>query len=156
MIQTIVSSVEAKVMPKLPTLVNVTETMDLSASSDEEEDMIYTINDLLMERARTIPEEPLVGYPASARGAGDYVYYNAKDLNRFADGAAKTLIDQGLPTNVTVTPKPCTHLWANHSFRILRMTARLWPCSAHQILTMSSRSSVCLAWDMAFFFSQLD
>ncbi|TVY93810.1 Adenylate-forming reductase [Lachnellula willkommii] len=103
MIQTILSSVEAKSTPKLPTLVNVTERVDSPTSSDKHEDIVYTINDLLLERARTIPEEPLVGYPASTRGTDDYVYYNAKDLNRFADGAAKSLNDQGLPPNSSET-----------------------------------------------------
>jgi len=100
MIQTIISTVEAKVMPKLPTLVKVTEHVDSPASINKHEDVVYTINDLLLERARTIPEEPLVGYPASTRGTDDYVYYNAKDLNRFANAAAKSLNDQGLPINV--------------------------------------------------------
>jgi acyl-CoA synthetase (AMP-forming)/AMP-acid ligase II len=116
MIQTIVSSTGAKVAPKLHTVVNVTETMDSSAS-DEQEDIVYTINDLLLERARTIPEEPLVGYPASTRGTDNYVYYNAKDLNRFADEAAKSLIEQGLPTNVSFLKPIYSVLWTNQHFQ---------------------------------------
>jgi len=101
MIQPIASSVEVKDVSKLPTAVDVVEIIDSSSSADEQENIIYTITDLLLERARTIPEEPLVGYPASTRGSDNYAYYTAKDLNRFADGATKILTDQGLSTNVS-------------------------------------------------------
>ncbi|TVY83631.1 Non-canonical non-ribosomal peptide synthetase FUB8 [Lachnellula suecica] len=91
--QTIVSSVEVKE----PSMIAAIGAAHSSSSVDGQEDIIYTINDLLLERTRSIPDEPLVGYPASTRGSNDYVYYTAKDLDRFADGAVKSLIDQGLP-----------------------------------------------------------
>jgi hypothetical protein len=84
-------------------MVDVVETVENVESSipvKEQDDVIYTINDLLLDRTKKIPDEPLVGYPASTRGAGDYVYYTAKDLDRFADGALENLTKQGLPAYV--------------------------------------------------------
>jgi acyl-CoA synthetase (AMP-forming)/AMP-acid ligase II len=106
MIQTIVCTPAVIAEEKVPAVVNIIETVesvDSSSSSispDEQNDAIDTINDLLLDRLKKIPEEPLVGYPASTRGAGDYVYYTAKDLDRFTDCAVYDLIAQGLKINV--------------------------------------------------------
>lgn len=62
---------------------------------------IYTINDLLVQRARSMPDVRLLAYPATARGVDDYLHYTARDLDRFADEAAKKYIDMG------ITPKVC-------------------------------------------------
>jgi len=64
------------------------------------EDDIYTIDDLIINRASIFPDKPVVGYPASPRGKADYVYYSNKDLDRFADEAAKHLLSVGLPAKV--------------------------------------------------------
>lgn len=63
-------------------------------------DKIYTIDDLIVNRASTAPNEPVLGYPASPRGKDDYVYYSNKDLDQFADEAAKYLLTAGLPAKV--------------------------------------------------------
>jgi hypothetical protein len=63
---------------------------------------ISTINELLINRADTIPDTPLVAYPASARGSRDYVNYTAKDLDRFADEAAIKLTALGLQLQVRI------------------------------------------------------
>ena len=55
-----------------------------------------TIDDLLLSRCRTIPDVPLVAYPATARGKADYAHYTATDLDRFADEGAKRYISMGL------------------------------------------------------------
>lgn len=74
--------------------------MDSSCSSaDEAEDAIFTLNDLLVQRARDLPDAPLVGYPE--QGAAQYSYYSATDLIRFGEGAAKNLVTQGLVEHVS-------------------------------------------------------
>jgi hypothetical protein len=156
MIQTIVCTPAVIAEEKVPAVVNIIETVesvDSSSSSispDEQNDAIDTINDLLLDRLKKIPEEPLVGYPASTRGAGDYVYYTAKDLDRFTDCAVYDLIAQGLKINVrTHHIKIINHI-LTVIFRIPRRT-RLLPFLVHQIWTMSLRYLLSLEWDMGFF-----
>jgi acyl-CoA synthetase (AMP-forming)/AMP-acid ligase II len=84
---------------KLETVVSIVESVN--SCSDEQDDVIYSIDDLLLQRMRTIPDEPLVGYPAAIRGGSDYVYYTATDLHRFADESTKFLTKQGLHSNVS-------------------------------------------------------
>jgi len=107
MIQTVLETSVVREESKVPIVVNHVETVDeiipVAAVEEQEDETIYTINDLLLERKKTIPESPLLGYPASTRGSGDYVYYTATDLDRFTDGAVKVLCDQGLPPNVRST-----------------------------------------------------
>jgi hypothetical protein len=100
MIQTMVSGVEVEARSTFPPSMKMGGIVDHSSIDDEKQHAIHTINDLLLERATTIPDQPLVGYPASTRGADDYVYYSAKDLDRFANGAVQSLNDQGLPIHV--------------------------------------------------------
>ena len=89
--------------PTLKGMVEDVEALESPiTSSDEQEDSIYCINDLLLQRARTNPNDPFVGYPTSGRGAGDYAYYSPKDLSRFADGAADNMVKQGLPDPVRI------------------------------------------------------
>lgn len=57
---------------------------------------LYTINDVLLKLVRQSPEEPLVGYPKSSHGVSDYVYYSARDIDRFTNGAVSVLNDAGL------------------------------------------------------------
>lgn len=140
---------------KPESVVNVAEAMD--SSSDEQDDAIYSINDLLLERTRMIPDEPLVGYPATARGGSDYVYHTAMDLHRFADEAAKDLNKQGLPANVSFSALTTIHSDPTNIVRIpLRPKTRLSLSSVHPTWTMSPRYSPFLVWDMGSFCSQLD
>lgn len=62
---------------------------------------INTINDFLLSRVESNGDAPLVGYPATARGKDDYVYYTAKDLDRFADEAAWNYSRAGLVPEVS-------------------------------------------------------
>jgi acyl-CoA synthetase (AMP-forming)/AMP-acid ligase II len=96
---------------KLETVVSVVESVN--SSSDERDGVIYSIDDLLLQRMRTIPDEPLVGHPATVRGGSEYVYYTAKDLHRFADEAAKFLTKQGLHLNVSSYSFPLVAAKAN-------------------------------------------
>lgn len=61
---------------------------------------IYTVNDLLLERKRLVPNVPLLAYPRSPKGVDDYDHYTATDLDRFADEAARLYISLGLPPKV--------------------------------------------------------
>jgi hypothetical protein len=63
---------------------------------------LYTIDDLIVDRASTSPNAPVLGYPASARGCADYVYYSNSDLDRFTDEVARNLISLGLHSNVRI------------------------------------------------------
>ncbi|CRG85128.1 L-aminoadipate-semialdehyde dehydrogenase [Talaromyces islandicus] len=56
----------------------------------------YIIDDVLRSLVRDAPDEPLVGYPKSAHGVIDYVYYTPRDLDRFANGAVKEYKRAGL------------------------------------------------------------
>ncbi|OKL61788.1 hypothetical protein UA08_02211 [Talaromyces atroroseus] len=56
----------------------------------------YIIDDVLRDLVRNAPDEPLVGYPKSAHGVTDYVYYTPCDLDRFANGAVKEYKRAGL------------------------------------------------------------
>jgi hypothetical protein len=64
------------------------------------EAMLYTVNDLLVQKALSSPNVPLLAYPASPKGRDDYVHYTARDLDRFADEAVRTYIAMGLPIKV--------------------------------------------------------
>lgn len=64
---------------------------------------VHTIDDVLIERCRTIPNVPLVGYPSSSQTAENYTYYTAKDLSNFADGAVDDLLQQGFKQVRNVT-----------------------------------------------------
>lgn len=63
---------------------------------------IYTIDDLLFNRSQTIPDVPLIAYPATSRGRADYVRYTAKDLDRFANHGAMKYTSMGLVRTVRV------------------------------------------------------
>lgn len=111
MIETLLSSNVLHTIPKWKGKAEEVEEVEevteidtyLNPSVDlTQQAVVYTLNDLLLERARTIPDEPFVGYPSSPWSAGDYVYYTPKDLSRFADGSARCLVEQGLPNYVSI------------------------------------------------------
>ena len=60
----------------------------------------FTVNDLLVQKALSSPDLPLLAYPGSLKGIDDYVHYTARDLDRFADEAAKAYIAMGVPVKV--------------------------------------------------------
>lgn len=96
-----IETISIKELPKWQPATSEPELSPLESScssADEAEDAIFTLNDLLLQRARDLPDAPLVGYPE--RGASQYTYYSATDLLRFGEGAAKDLVAQGLPEHV--------------------------------------------------------
>ncbi|KAK7222781.1 hypothetical protein V2G26_010784 [Clonostachys chloroleuca] len=62
----------------------------------QREEQINSINDFILHQARTIPDTPLLEYPGTELGAADFVAYTARQLDEFADEAAKNLARQGL------------------------------------------------------------
>lgn len=98
----------AVVTPSLDALVQ-TPASNLDFQPEKEEE-INSINDFIVRQAQSIPDKPLIAYPASELGASDFVSYTAKDLDNFADEAAKALTSQGLVPKVRTTPllsAPC-------------------------------------------------
>ncbi|GKT65614.1 NRPS-like enzyme [Colletotrichum tofieldiae] len=57
---------------------------------------LRTVTDLLLRRVEEAPDVDVLAYPATARGRDDYVNYTAKDLDRFADEAARQYAQAGL------------------------------------------------------------
>jgi hypothetical protein len=64
---------------------------------DEAEVPLYTIDDILLQRISYPPDAPLVGYPQTRYGISDYAFYTAKELDKFANGAARALQFSGFP-----------------------------------------------------------
>ncbi|PYH76299.1 NRPS-like enzyme [Aspergillus uvarum CBS 121591] len=62
----------------------------------EKEISPQTINDVLLQLIQDAPDLPLVGYPESSHGVSDYVYYSARQLDRFSNGAIEQLKKAGL------------------------------------------------------------
>ncbi|KAI9730859.1 MAG: putative NRPS-like protein biosynthetic cluster [Cirrosporium novae-zelandiae] len=65
---------------------------------------IYTIDDLLCDRASDEEQVPLVAYPKSKHGLIDYEHFTPKDLDRFTDHSAKKLMQNGIAPTVQKTP----------------------------------------------------
>ncbi|KAI6503945.1 putative NRPS-like protein biosynthetic cluster [Pyricularia oryzae] len=59
-------------------------------------DHFTTVDDLIRDRAATIPDTPLITYPNSRTRCADWVEYTARDLDAYADEAAKELSRLGL------------------------------------------------------------
>lgn len=86
---------------KIPTThhVEVLDSPRLNSKSAGENG-IYTINDLLVQRAQFMPDVSLLAYPGSQKGKDDYLHYTARDLDRFANEAAKKYLDLGISPKV--------------------------------------------------------
>ncbi|KAK1856583.1 male sterility protein [Colletotrichum chrysophilum] len=73
-----------------------------------------TVTDLLLRRVEEAPDVDVLAYPATARGRDDYVNYTAKDLDRFADEAARKYAQAGLlPENPNSAQAEVIALLAN-------------------------------------------
>lgn len=93
------------IFPKFqsPNYVQVKEerTVTTIIPSDEP---LYTINDLLVRRARAKEDVPLIAYPGSSKGVDDYVHYTARKLDIFVDEAVRKYMSAGLPAKVCTPP----------------------------------------------------
>lgn len=61
---------------------------------------IWTFNQLLRQRAIDEDQTPLIAFPKTRQGITDYEPITGEALNRFVDGAAKCLIQNGFPATV--------------------------------------------------------
>lgn len=73
-----------------------------NASKVSKPEPINSINDLIIHKAETIPNTPLIAYPASEHGSSDLADYTAKDLDNFVDEAAKEYTRIGLLPKVRI------------------------------------------------------
>ncbi len=60
-----------------------------------QEDEIWTFDQLLRRRGADLDQNPIIGYPKSPLGIADYELIKGETLNRFVDGAAKSLTKAG-------------------------------------------------------------
>lgn len=89
------------IFPKFqpPSYVQVKEEHNVTTIIPSDEPL-YTINDLLVRRARATEDVPLIAYPGSAKGVDDYVHYTARKLDLFVDEAVRKYMSAGLPAKV--------------------------------------------------------
>jgi hypothetical protein len=64
-------------------------------SLETRQDDILTCDQLLRQRAVDSAHEPLYAFPRDRYGVDNYELIDGETLNRFVDGAAKTLIASG-------------------------------------------------------------
>jgi hypothetical protein len=69
------------------------ETTDIAF---DDNDLPYTIDDVLLKRLQSIPDEPLVGYPKSPSAMNNYRYYTSRELDFFTNGATVALSAAGI------------------------------------------------------------
>lgn len=79
---------------------SLTTTNPHSAVAIPPPEAINSINDFIVHQAQSIPDTPLIAYPATELGASDFENYSAKDLDSLADEVAKVLASQGLRPKV--------------------------------------------------------
>lgn len=58
--------------------------------------LFYRLEEILIERCRSTPDVPMIGYPSTPHTAEDYTYYSARQFDRFVNGAIQDLQRQGL------------------------------------------------------------
>jgi hypothetical protein len=68
---------------------------------DSKPEEINTMNDLILYKARTTPNTPLIAYPRSDSAGSELAEYTAKDLDHFADVVAKEFARSGLHPKVS-------------------------------------------------------
>lgn len=93
------------IFPKFqsPNYIQIKEEHNVTTIIPSDEPL-YTINDLLVRRARAKDDVPLIAYPGSAKGVDDYVHYTARQLDIFVDEAVRKYMSAGLPAKVCKSP----------------------------------------------------
>lgn len=71
----------------------------------DQETPLYTFDDLIRQRAIDEDQSALVAYPKTKLGITDYELFTGRDLNRFVDGAAKSLIAAGIEPVVSFSTR---------------------------------------------------
>ena len=67
---------------------------------------MYTLDDLIRQRAIDVDQSPLFAFPKSQQPPIEYEYFTGKQLNRLVDGAVKSLVKSGVKPVVSVTRSP--------------------------------------------------
>jgi hypothetical protein len=57
------------------------KTIQCLSEKPNKETLLYTVNDLLVQKALSSPDVPLLACPSSLKGIDDYVHYAARDLD---------------------------------------------------------------------------
>ncbi|TDZ41551.1 Adenylate-forming reductase Nps10 [Colletotrichum trifolii] len=119
-----------------------------------------TVTDLLLKRVEDAPDVDVLAYPASPRGRDDYVNYTARDLDRFADEAARQYARAGLlPENPSSSQAEVVALLANSDlsyvvsmfalsrmgFAVLYLSTRLSPEAYVNLLDKTDCSRIVVA-----------
>ena len=58
---------------------------------------LWTLDQLLRQRAVDENQTPLIAFPKTRQGYTDYELITGATLSRFVDGVAKCLIEKGFP-----------------------------------------------------------
>lgn len=93
-------------------VTTTTETPSLAASLPEVE-RINSINDFIVRQSNALPDIQLISYPSEEIAGSGWTTYTARDLDQFADEAAKELTAQGL--------KPSVSLLSTIEIRLLKL-----------------------------------
>ena len=80
----------------LPSLSQATERL----YSDNKTDQINSLNEFIIHQANAVPDLPLICYPSGQGADRTWVRYTAKQLDEYADEAAKELAGLGLRPKV--------------------------------------------------------
>ena len=67
---------------------------------------MYTVDDLVRQRAADADQSPLLAFPRSQEHPIEYEYFTGKTLNQLVDGAVKSLIKSGVKPVVSVQLHP--------------------------------------------------
>ncbi|OLN97928.1 Iterative polyketide synthase CazM 2 [Colletotrichum chlorophyti] len=121
---------------------------------------LRTVTDLLLRRVQEAPDVDVLAYPATARGKDDYVNYTAKDLDRFADEAARKYAQAGLlPENPAASQAEVVALLANSDlnyvvsmfalsrmgFAVLYLSTRLSPEAYANLLKKTNCNRIVIS-----------
>lgn len=78
-------------------------TVPATTSSHLKEIPFKTFDELLLQRAVDADQSPLIAYPATKHGVGDYELFTGAQLNRLVDGAVRSLLGEGVEAVVRTT-----------------------------------------------------
>ena len=67
---------------------------------------MYTLDDLIRQRAADADQSPLFALPKSQQLPLEYEYLTGKELDQLVDGAVKGFIKSGVKPVVSVAPFP--------------------------------------------------
>ncbi|KAK9487528.1 hypothetical protein V1527DRAFT_326593 [Lipomyces starkeyi] len=78
------------------TLVNSITSFTPDSFAKQEEEVLYTVDDLVRSRARSFPNTNVLAYVANDSSRTDYTHYTAANLHRFADETARKYLQAGI------------------------------------------------------------